>query len=130
MDVKKGNKMNTNQFRNELIKVMPGYKWTVHRQTFSFNFLKATGIKSKGFNRISTLQVTRSDTNDDIVYKAKSAGFSKNAKWMAEHSGSTLKQALRNLQSHYEHMAQLYRKLENDLQSARNDHLESSDLSG
>ncbi len=48
----------TTDFRKELLAIMPGYKWTVHK-TISGQKLEATGIQTSGFNRLSTLSVTR-----------------------------------------------------------------------
>lgn len=52
--------MKSAEFRKELLKIMPGYSWTVHK-TSNPERLTATGIQSSGFNRLSTLQVTRTD---------------------------------------------------------------------
>jgi len=80
--------MNSNGFRKELIKIMPGYKWTVHRNRYAAsNHLSATGIQTSGFNRLSTLQVVRREK---------------------DYTGVTLARALRGLQNHYEAMANMY----------------------
>ena len=51
--------MNKSKFRTELKKIMPGYKWTVHKSSDPEYFLDATGIMTSGFNRTSTLQVIK-----------------------------------------------------------------------
>lgn len=43
--------MSAKAFRGELEKVMPGYKWTVHKSNAP-RLISATGIRSSGFNRI------------------------------------------------------------------------------
>ena len=58
-------------FRAELVKIMPGYDWTVHKQ-LSKNTLAATGTQSNGFNRLSTLAVVRADCAGVVAYVAKS----------------------------------------------------------
>jgi len=101
--------MNTKKFRSELIKLMPGYKWTLHRKSpFNSDFLTATGIQSSGFNRLSTLEVTRFVRNEEIRYEVKSSGFGKRAGWLSTYEDKTLARALRGLQNHYEYMAQEY----------------------
>ena len=75
--------MDSAEFRKELIKIMPGYKWTVHRpHTLIKRFLSATGIKTSGFNRVSTLNIIRREKDDYAEYEIKSAGFGKNASWL------------------------------------------------
>lgn len=109
---KKREKMSRNDFRDELIKIMPGYKWTVHRKNIyaekNDGFLSATGIQTSGSNRLSTLEVCRRDKDNMIEYTAKSAGFGINAPWLAKHTDSTLARGLRGLQNQYESMASKY----------------------
>ena len=96
-------------FRAELVKVMPGYDWTVHRQPhYVPNMLEATGTRSSGMNRLSTLHVTRID-HSIVHYEVKSAGFGRRAPWLHKNRDTTLKSALRGLQRHYETQAGLYR---------------------
>lgn len=106
-----------NEFRRDLLKIMPGYKWTVHRG--SDTYLKATGIQSSGFNRLSTLSVTRRVRGDVSEFEAKSAGFGTRAKWLHTNTDYTLARALRGLQSHYEAVANNYRSHAAYLASAR-----------
>jgi hypothetical protein len=111
--------MNTNEFRKELVKIMPGYKWTIHRDAEPF-FMDATGIKSSGFNRVSTLSVWRVEDPDGTVeYTARSSGYGKRAEWLGEAKGRTLSQALRDLQSFYERIAMEHSGHARALQSAR-----------
>jgi len=100
-------------FRKELTKIMPGYEWTVHRPIkFSADDLpahiEATGIQSAGFNRLSTLFVARREKDGHVTYEVKSSGFGVRAPWLAGRTSSTLARALRDLQTHYEHMASKY----------------------
>ena len=50
--------MDVEIFRAALVKIMPGYNWTIHRVPTGATTIVATGIQSSGFNRLSTLQVT------------------------------------------------------------------------
>lgn len=107
-------------FRAELVKIMPGYEWTVHRPIRNIGaYLEATGIKSSGFNRLSTLSVTRRERDGLVVYEAKSAGFGTRAPWLHANADSTLARALRGLQNHYEQRAATYRGHASALASAR-----------
>ena len=98
--------MNANEFRKELVKIMPGYKWTIH--TKASGYLSATGTQSSGFNRLSTLSVSRREQDGKIRYEAKSAGFGLRARWLHTNEDGTLARALRGLQDHYEAMANTY----------------------
>ncbi|QBX38641.1 hypothetical protein E4M02_11000 [Brevundimonas sp. S30B] len=96
--------------RKELLKAMPGYEWTVHRPIAKTGaYLEATGIQSSGFNRLSTLAVTRRDRDGVVEYEAKSAGFGKRAPWLHTNRDGTLARALRGLQQHYAAKAATYR---------------------
>ncbi len=100
--------MNANEFRGKLQKIMPGYKWTVHKSR-NEDYLSATGIQSAGFNRLSTLEVVWRLTNGGFVeYIVKSSGFGKRAPWLSEYTAETLARALRGLQNHYENKASQY----------------------
>ena len=102
--------MNSNKFRKELVKIMPRYKWTIHRKIFSESYKSATGIQTAGFNRLSTLQVVRREKKGEIEYEVKSAGFGKSSPWLSEWKDETLARALRGLQDYYEKMAMTYNK--------------------
>ena len=106
-------------FRAELVKIMPGYKWTVHRANKGALRLYATGTQSSGFNRLSTLRVERSIERDRPWYKVKSAGYGTRSPFLIEIGDLTLARALRGLQSHYECTSNSYRKLASDLQKGR-----------
>lgn len=107
------------EFRKELVKVMPGYDWTVHRQHhLTPHSMEATGTQSSGMNRLSTLRVTRHD-HGIVQYEVKSAGFGLRAPWLHKCRDASLKSALRGLQQHYERQAALYRGHANALQNAR-----------
>ncbi len=74
--------MKVAEFRKELLKVMPGYKWTVHK-TSNAERLMATGTQSSGFNRLSTLHVTRADNGSGPWYEVKSAPHGTKSPWGA-----------------------------------------------
>lgn len=114
--------MNSKKFREELKKIMPGYKWTVHRSRWPERFLEATGIQTAGFNRMSTLRVIRrkiGDEDADLYYVVKSSGFSLNAPWLGECKDITLARALRGLQDYYTNMADKYFSHASDLEGGR-----------
>lgn len=113
-------KVNSNQFRKELIKIMPGYKWTVHRPiSKSDRYLSATGIQTSGFNRLSTLEVTMRKKDDSVEYDVRSSGFGLKAPWLSEYQAPTLARALRGLQNHYETVASNYASHAADLRAGR-----------
>jgi len=111
--------MSPADFRKELTKLMPGYQWTVHRAHDPDKCIKATGIQSSGFNRLSTLVVTRAVRADHASYEVRSAGRGKRSPWLHTANDVTLARALRALQNHYEHMASLYAYHAADLQRGR-----------
>lgn len=109
-------------FRKELIKLMPGYKWTVHQSSRPDHYLSATGTQSSGFNRLSTLRVERRENyagGGRPRYEAKSAGYGCKAPWRYVADGRSLAQALRNLQDHYERQAADFKRLALDLMAGR-----------
>lgn len=113
--------MTPKEFRAELLKLMPGYSWTVHKSS-TLDYLEATGTKSSGFNRLSTLRVARRDNypvSGAAWYEAKSAGFGLRAPWLAKNEDATLARALRGLQEHYEHKAATYASHARALKSGR-----------
>jgi hypothetical protein len=111
--------MNSKKFREELRKIMPGYKWVVHRRLYKNDPLKATGIQSRGYNRTATLQVVRRDRDGRITYEVKSAGFGARSPWLGTNTDRTLTRALRGLQSQHEHMAREYGNQASCMQYAR-----------
>ena len=112
--------MKSNAFRKELIKIMPRYAWTVHRNMFSgSDHISATGIQSAGFNRLSTLQVTRNEKDGEAEYKVTSSGFGTRAPWLSKYTDGTLARALRGLQNHYEEMSRNYNQHARYLESGR-----------
>ncbi|WP_180897155.1 hypothetical protein [Martelella soudanensis] len=88
-------------FRKELISIMPGYKWTVHKTNSDIR-MEATGIQSSGFNRISTLQVIRRESDERVEYQATSAGYGTKARWRGCSRDKTLARSLRGLEQHYD----------------------------
>lgn len=122
--------MSPNDFRAELTKIMPGYDWTVHKTPKGFTYLSATGIKSSGFNRLSTVSVTRREKDKDgvVTFEAKSAGYGTRAKWLHVYTDLTLARALRGLQDYYEYMANTYGGHARALQSARKASVETPSM--
>jgi len=110
--------MNSADFRKELVKALPGFDWTVHR-TSNHLRLAATGTQSSGFNRLATIEVTRTEKNDRVWYEAKSRGYGKGGPWAHTNGDLTLARALRGLQQHYERKANSFRGLASTLQNAR-----------
>jgi hypothetical protein len=112
--------MTSTEFRKELVKIMPGYNWTVHKPLFKdTTYLKATGIQTSGFNRLSTLAVTRRDKKEAVEYEVKSSGSGKSAPWLSTAKEGTLARALRNLQDCYEYQARIYNSHAHALQAGR-----------
>jgi hypothetical protein len=101
--------MDATYFRKALVKIMPGYNWTVHKAAKDAKKLTATGIQSSGFNRLSTLEVTYAPDDKGNWFKVRSAGFGRRAPWLYENGDATLARALRGLQDYYRHMEGLYR---------------------
>ena len=107
--------MTAADFRKELVRIMPGYSWTVHRESrlrlptdVPGEYLDATGIITAGFNRLSTLMVIRRERDGKIEYEVKSAGFGLRSPWLSTCTRPTLARALRDLQNHYESVASNY----------------------
>lgn len=121
--------MNSNEFRAELVKIMPGYSWTVHKNLTNKwlrkgfpdipTVLTATGIKSSGSNRLSTLEVSRREDDGHATYTARSSGYGTRAPWLHEYTDGTLARALRGLQDHYERTANTYSIHASDLRHGR-----------
>ena len=90
------------ELRKSLIKILPGYKWTVHKSSSPDGYLRATGIQTAGFNRLSTLSIEVRFKKGELEYEAKSAGFGLRAPWLSSATDGTLTRAVRALQSYYE----------------------------
>ncbi len=110
--------MTSKEFRDEIQKVMPGYKWTVHKES-PYTGLRATGIQSSGFNRLSTLEVQREEEHGAAWYIVRSSGYGAKSPWVGVKGNVTLRSALRDLQKHYIHEALKYNSLERALQNGR-----------
>ncbi|TKD50563.1 hypothetical protein [Sphingomonas baiyangensis] len=106
-------------FRAELTKAMPGYQWTVHRAPKDAVQLRATGIKTSGFNRISTLCVDRTTARGFPWYSARCAGFGTRAPFLGEYSDGTLLRTLSGLQRYFEQKANTYAAHARQIKSAR-----------
>jgi len=111
--------MTQGEFRKELIKIMPGYQWTVHKSRDPELYVCATGIQSSGFNRISTLRIERRNRNGLTFYEAKSSGFGMRAEWLSSAENETIARTLRDLQNHYQRMASMYSSHAHALQHGR-----------
>lgn len=108
------------EMRAELTKIMPGYNWTVHKSASKHSHrMEATGTQSSGFNRLSTLSVTRTTYQGVLEYEVKSAGYGLRAHWLHKANGRSLAKALRNLQDHYEAMASMYHSHAASMQQGR-----------
>lgn len=107
-------------FRKELVKVMPGLKWTVEK-TFSENLQKAMGIQTAGFNRLYTLSVHRQTNNDTgkVDYTVKDSGFGLRSPWGESFKSHSLKSALRLLQDYHEYSARHHSGQASYLQAGR-----------
>lgn len=114
----KGEGVNANEFRKELVKTMPGFVWTIHRPKAT-GYLEATGTQSSGFNRLSTISVTRREIDGKAIYTTKSAGFGLRAPWLHTNEDETLARTLRGLQSHYEEKANMYRSHASRMEAGR-----------
>jgi hypothetical protein len=117
--------MDAMKFRKDLLKIMPGYKWTVHKDVFktdpvkNFSYFEATGIQVCGLNRMSTLRVVYRERDGVVEYDVKSSGFGKKAPWLAQNADRTLAKALRGLQNHYDWMASEYSRHAHDMAIGR-----------
>lgn len=113
-------------FRNELVKLMPGYRWTVNhlsRTVFCKDacWITATGIQSSGSNRLSTVEVVRCENATEVSYESQSAGYGVGSRWLTDQPvwGATLAQSLRRLQEYYETQRNTYAGAAAYLQGAR-----------
>ena len=112
--------MKSTEFRKELRKIMPGYKWTVHRVKYNNpNILHATGIQSSGFNRMSTLYIKRRFSGRSAEYSAMSSGYGRRDAIKGMFNAPTLARALRGLQQQYEKKSLNYKGLAKDLENGR-----------
>ena len=120
-------KFTPDDFRKELLAALPGHKWTVHKPLMPWmdkpedkhRIMEATGIVSAGFNRMSTICVHRIVKDGMPWYTVKSRGYGTHGQFMGERVNKSLKSALRDLQDHYEYMAQEYRGVVYDIESSR-----------
>jgi hypothetical protein len=101
--------MDATYFRKAIVKIMPGYSWTVHRAPKGATKIVATGTQSSGLNRLSTLEVTYAPDDKGDWFKARSAGYGRRAPWLYEDGDATLARTLRGLQDYYRHMEGVYR---------------------
>lgn len=98
--------------RAELKKRMPGYKWTVKDGGWH---VTAVGKRSSGFNRTSTLEV---DVSGESV-TVSAFGFGKKGPCLAESSGDTIAQALRNTQNLLGSEARKLAGVESEMEAGR-----------
>lgn len=102
-----GKGLDPKTFRTALDKIMPGYKWTIHRAPKGSMKLVATGTQSSGFNRLSTLEVTWTRKDYDW-FEARSSGYGLRAPWLGKAGDATLARTLRGLQDFYRDKAATY----------------------
>jgi len=107
------------EFRKELVKVMPGLKWTVEK-TFT-EMQKAMGIQTAGYNRLYTLSVHRQANHDTgkVDYTVKDSGYGLSSPWGESFKSHSLKSALRLLQNYHEYSARHHNGQVNYLQAGR-----------
>jgi len=118
--MKKEKTFTTSDFRKEIKKYMPGFKWTVHKQRLGNDFFEATGIQSAGFNRTGTMRIERRTSHTmGIRYEVKVDGYGTKGNWLAIGTGSTIRQALRDVQDTCEWNANKYRGVATMIQDAR-----------
>lgn len=115
----KGGFPDSKKFRAMLVKIMPGYDWTIHRASKGATSLVATGTQSSGFNRLSTLEVMWKVEQTGGWFVARSSGYGLRSRWLAQNGDVTLAKALRGLQEIYAHKAHTYRQHELALKNAR-----------
>ena len=119
--------MNTKEFRQEIVKIMPGYNWAVKKPyrlktetAPGFAHMEAVGTQSRGFNRMSTLQIKRRvGDNGDIEYEANVAGYGTRGPWTGTRKGKTLARTLRGLQEYCEAKLAEYAACVNAMEGAR-----------
>jgi hypothetical protein len=111
--------MNSAEFRKELEKAMPGYRWSVHKSSNPQGFQSATAIMSSGFNRLSTFKVIRTEKDGVVWYEVMSAGYGTKSPWAGKAGNLTLARALRDLQKHYEWQANHFRLLASQMEAGR-----------
>ena len=108
-------------FRAELERIMPRYKWLLPRaeQVPIRGTLVAIGTVSRGSNRISTLHVTREQVLGRAWYSVKSAGYGAKSPWSGSAGDVTLARALRALQTNYRRKSLTYFALADALERGR-----------
>lgn len=111
--------------RERLQKLLPGFKWTVHKQ-FTPEMIEATGTQSRGSNRIATITVKfwpRHNTIPKIDsipwYEVKIFGYGTKGEHMGTGSDWTLASAVRSVQKQLEHRADINYSLAQTIQTAR-----------
>ncbi len=120
MKDKKIREFKADDFRKELNKVLPGYKWTISKHTGNGQHLTATGIQSSGFNRVSTIEIYRESKDGYGFYSAKIWGYGRRSPLVAETGEfGSLKRALRLLQEYCEHRSSVFKSAANYIEFAR-----------
>lgn len=107
-------------FRAELKKLLPGYKWTVTKSTYNSTKF-ATGTLSAGFNRLSTLDALRgvSTINGCAWYEIDARGYGTRSEKTARGVGNSLAQAVRMMQDELWTKARKYQALHDQVEQAR-----------
>lgn len=117
--------MNANEFRQELVQVMPGYRWTVHEATPA-GIKRATGttvvVSSNGIVLFTpTLEVERRENYAASVRPLYSVRFAlrADAPFLSEFRAATFTEALQGLQDQYQKTADTYQAHAQALASGR-----------
>jgi len=87
-------------FREELQKIMPGFKWTIkkHGYTDDDRYMEAFARLSQGFNRMCTIKATRTTGNAGTYYEVTIWGHGTHGERLASMNGLSLAQAFRRVQ--------------------------------
>jgi hypothetical protein len=108
------------EFRQELVKVMPGFSWTVEK-SYMEGIKKAEGKQTAGMNRLCTLSVLKRTNHDTgkSEYEVKDSGFGLRSPWGRSFNSHSLKSALRLLQNYHESSARHHSGQASYLQAGR-----------
>lgn len=110
--------MSSTDFRAELMKVMPGLDWNVHDQ-ISDTCLLATGIKSRGYDRMFQMSVQKTGSGNKVEYEVWSSGYATHTNCLHPNRDTTLESAVRGLQNHYKIKENEYRSHADAIHRAR-----------
>ena len=100
--------MDSKKFREALVKIMPGCKWTIHRSRKGDLTILATAKETSGFNRLSTLEVSYSSRNQSDWFEVKYFGNGTRGHLLDKNGDVTLARAVRGLQDRFQRKAAIY----------------------